>query len=124
MFQMWIIFLLTWLSVEDWKEGLLSLPIIFLLGASGFVHAICTGMTVYPWIGIGLLIFGRCTHEKIGYGDGWLMTALGMWLLPVQLLEILLGGICTGILWAVVHKKKEIPLVPFMTVIYVAGEVI
>lgn len=124
MFQMWIIFVLIWLSVEDWKEGLLSVQMIFVLGVTGLIHAVYKGMMVYPWIGVSVLLLGWCTNERIGYGDGWLLLALGMWLLPGQLITMLLGGVLIGSVWALLQRKNEIPLVPFMTVAYMAGTLI
>ena len=121
---MWIILLLLWLSVEDWREGRLSMPVIFVLGVTGLVHAVSNSVAVFPWLGAALLLFGRCTGERIGYGDGWLMLALGMWLLPGRLWEMFLGGLFVGMIWALFRKCQEIPLVPFMTAVYVAGELI
>lgn len=96
--------------------------IIFALGVTGGGYALYTGRWISPWLGILLLAFGYFTDEQIGYGDGWLILALGMWISSVRLLEVFLESLALSVIWAVFRKKKEIPLVPFLAVSYLTGE--
>lgn len=112
------------LSVEDCLEGQLSMHLIFLLGMTGVIAAVTGGRSVSPWLGVLLLFVGRCTDERIGYGDGWLMLALGMWFPFGMLWKVFLKGLVLAVAWGSCRKKREVPLVPFLTAAYVMGELI
>lgn len=121
---MWICLCLLRLSVEDFLEGQISMAVIFVLGVTGGCYALYNGQEISPGPGILLLLFGYLTDEQIGYGDGWLVLALGMWISSVKLLEVLLEGLALSVIWAVCRRKREVPLVPFLTVSYVIGELL
>ncbi|MBR5509769.1 MAG: hypothetical protein IKV59_06930 [Lachnospiraceae bacterium] len=119
---MWIILCLLWLSVEDVLDGQISMAIIFILGITGAGYSLYTGRGVSLFPGIMLLLFSYFTKEQIGYGDGWLFLALGMWISSIKLAELLLRGLLLSIVWAVCQHRKVVPLVPFLTISYVIGE--
>ncbi len=79
-------------------------------------------------IGLILLLIGYLSKEKIGYGDGLLFMATGIYLgfwnnLILLWLSTTAAGIYGLILMAFKKKKKEseIPLVPFILGVYVVS---
>ena len=121
MSRLWILLHLLWLSAEDIRDQELSMFPIMVLGISGLVRAVAAGGRV-EWIpGICLLALGAVTGERIGYGDGWLVLALGAWLERLELLRILGIGFLFWILFGTLTGKKEIPLVTFLTGAYLIG---
>ncbi|MDE6961934.1 MAG: hypothetical protein K2P27_13925, partial [Lachnospiraceae bacterium] len=56
-----------------------------------------------------------------GYGDGWLILALEMWLSVPELLYLLFLGIGMGTLYGFCFRIREVPLVPFLTAAYLIG---
>ena len=83
-------------------------------------------MTLGALVGVVLLVIGYFTKEKIGYGDGLLFVATGIYLgfwnnLVFLWLSTSIAGIY-GLVMMLLKKKKrdsEIPLVPFMLAVYV-----
>ncbi|MCR4610625.1 MAG: prepilin peptidase [Lachnospiraceae bacterium] len=82
-------------------------------------------------IGIVLLIIGYFSKEKIGYGDGLLFMATGIYLgfwnnLALLWMSTALAGIY-GLIMLLFKKKKkssEIPLIPFVLATYVVSLII
>ncbi len=79
-------------------------------------------------LGVILLIIGYFTKEKIGYGDGLIFVATGIYLgfwnnLILLWLSTTIAGIYGLILMIFKKKKKdnEIPLVPFILGVYVVS---
>ncbi len=84
--------------------------------------------------GAGLLLLGvaRLTGEAVGYGDGWLVMALGIYLGLWGLMEVLAAAwVLLAAAAAVCLVKKKwsrkavLPMTPFLTagfVILLAGE--
>lgn len=122
MARLWIVLHLLWLSAEDIQEGQLSMPVILELGIAGAIHGICTGGRLSPGIGLCLLFTGYLSRERIGYGDGWLMLALGMWMTLPELLQMFFWGLILGMIYGVAAEKEEIPLVPFLGAAYLMKE--
>ena len=118
---LWILLHLLYLSVEDIRERQVSLFVIAELGGTGMIYALSVGYVPQPLPGILILLLGRFSNEQIGYGDGWLLLALGMWLPLKTLLWILFLGIGLGTLYALVFRVRELPLVPFLAAAYAAG---
>lgn len=118
----WVLIHLIILSVEDIRNRQLSVLLILELGLGGLVYVLYGGHRPEPGLGILLLAFGYGTKEKIGYGDGYLMLALGMWLSDAALLKIFFLGICMASLYGVCMQKRELPLVPFLTMAYMMEE--
>ena len=83
-------------------------------------------MTLGALVGVVLLVISYFTKEKIGYGDGLLFVATGIYLgfwnnLVFLWLSTSIAGIY-GLVMMLLKKKKrdsEIPLVPFMLAVYV-----
>lgn len=119
--NLWILLHLLYLSAEDIRERQVSLVVIAELGGTGIIYALAAGYAPQPLPGILILLLGRFSKEQIGYGDGWLMLALGMWLPLKTLLWMLVLGIGLGALYALVFHVRELPLVPFLAAAYVAG---
>lgn len=111
-----------YLSAEDIAEHRISLFVILELGGTGFFYIAAAGRMPQLWPGILLLTIGYFTQEEIGYGDGWLLLALGMWMELRELLWMFFAGIGLGGLYALLFCKKELPLVPFLTAAYIMGE--
>ena len=120
---------LSLLSIADIKEK--AVPCIFLavFGMIAFIYAVRSGEKEWIHIlyslipGVFLLMVGMCTKESIGYGDGWVVMALGL----------LIGAdacfvtVCTGLsvsaffslILLVLHKvngKSRLPFLPFLTI--------
>ncbi|MBS6397749.1 MAG: prepilin peptidase [Clostridiales bacterium] len=114
----WIFGHLLVLSVEDIKERQLYMPAILELGMTGLLFGGGTG----GWIlGILMLGVGYISGERIGYGDGWLILALGMWITSGRLVWMLLIGLTLTLLYSFCSGKKELPFVPFLLAGYVLG---
>lgn len=71
--------------------------------------------------GILFLLIGLVTKQAVGYGDGILLCALGMYyaledLLSICLIAMVFSVVVALILLVVFHKngKYEIPFVPFL----------
>lgn len=129
MFQMrrevkglWILLHLLYLSAEDVKEHRISMPVILELGCTGMMHAAAEGRVPSLLPGCLVLFIAFFSKERIGYGDGWLILALGMWIDAAGLLRLFLGGVMLGFLYGLCFRKKELPLVPFLTAVYTMGE--
>ena len=128
----WVIFLLLVMcSISDFKKKtmpavLLMILSITVLGFAIFGDSVGVRLRVGGAIlGMLFLLISKCTREAIGYGDSWLMLALGVYLGAMQLLQLLfVASLAAGILslfflWKKRWKKTEtIPFVPFLMVGY------
>lgn len=121
MIRWWILGHLLWLSAEDIREGQISMALVAELGVSGLIHTLIMGGTAACLPGILLLGVGRVSRERVGYGDGWLLLALGMWLPLWELLRVLGLGFLFCTIYGAAAGKKEVPFVPFLTAAYVTG---
>lgn len=118
MSRLWVAGHLLFLSAEDIREGRISMIPVLELGLTGLFRIVYMKGSA-QWIpGILILCLGYVSKEKIGYGDGWLLLALGMWLDLYELLLMLELGIVCCIIYAAVSGKKELPFVPFLTAAY------
>lgn len=122
MSRWWILLNLLVLSLEDIKEGQLSMAVIFQLAVTGGIHAAYTGQMPSVGPGLFLLGFGFFSGEKIGYGDGWLMVALGMWMTLPELFSVFSMGVGLCALYGICKKRPEVPLAPFLTFGYLIRE--
>lgn len=118
----WVLVHLLVLSVEDIKEQQLSMLFILELGLGGLVYVLYGGHRPQLGLGIFLLALGYGTKEKIGYGDGYLILALGMWLSYTALMKTFFLGICMASLYGICVQKRELPFVPFLTLAYMIEE--
>lgn len=119
--ELWILGHLLFLSAEDIKERQVSLVVIGELGGTGLLWGLVSGQPPELLPGLLLLAAGFFSKEQVGYGDGWLLLALGMWLPGSKLFFLLFLGILAAALSGVLFHKKELPLVPYLTAAYVMG---
>lgn len=119
--RVWVLLFLGVLSIEDILEHQISMKWIGILGITGFIYSIWTKHIPVFWLGILLLLFSYVTREQIGYGDGFLVLVLGMWMDMGQLCNMLFIAAIISFLTAVCLKKRELPFVPFLTVGYIIG---
>ena len=121
-------------GLEDIKLKRIRLVVVNTFAILGIVfHIIYERITWLDMlggalIGVALLIIGYFSKEKIGYGDGLLFMATGIYLgfwnnLVLLWLSTTLAGIYGLVLMLIKKKKKnsEIPLVPFMLAVYVVS---
>ena len=117
---------------EDYKLKRIRLVVVNCFAILGVILHLIYGRI--SWIdmlggasvGVVLLVIGYLSKEKIGYGDGILFVATGIYLgfwnnLILLWLSTSLAGIYGIILMLLKKKKKdnEIPLVPFVLGVYV-----
>lgn len=79
-------------------------------------------------VGIGILFFliSKCTREQVGYGDSWLILALGIYTGGSMLMEILaaagFGAALFSLIFCALHtwnRKYAIPFIPFLSAAYI-----
>lgn len=113
-------------GIWDIRTKEIPMWISLCLGGCSFLYSVCNER---EWMSIGLalipgvvcLILGYVTRQAVGYGDGILICALGMFysveeLLAICMIAIFFAGI-VGLVLLVAFKKKgsyEIPFVPFL----------
>ncbi|MCD8097773.1 MAG: A24 family peptidase [Lachnospiraceae bacterium] len=114
----WVGLHLLLLSVEDLRSREVPLLPIVELALVGLCRAAAMGTWVSPLPGALLLCAGYLSDEQIGYGDGWLTLALGMWFPTERLLLMLALGslLCVGA--GLGTGERELPFVPFLTAAY------
>lgn len=95
--------------------------LIMELGLTGLFKVLCMEEVIQWMPGTLALGLGYMSKEKIGYGDGWLLLALGMWLNLHELLLTMVWGILFCVVFALISGKRELPLVPFLTAAYLLG---
>lgn len=115
----WILLHLMWLSAEDLLTGKLSLILILELGMTGLIWGSAAWNSMLP--GILLLLVGSLSEEGIGYGDGGLVVALGMWISAERILEMLLWGAMLAVIAGMILRKREVPFVPFLMIGFLIG---
>ena len=118
---LWILGHLLLLSAEDIKERQVSLAVIGALGGTGFLCSLVAGRLPEPLPGLFLLAVGYFSGERVGYGDGWLLLALGMWLSASELFFLLFLGMGLAALWGSLFHCRELPLIPYLTAAYMIG---
>jgi leader peptidase (prepilin peptidase)/N-methyltransferase len=113
-------------SIMDLRSGEISLWLTAIYAAVGTLWRIFAGTLTWEIFfslipGVLCLCLAKMTAEKVGYGDGFLLLALGCYLgwedmLLLCMTALIGGGICGLILMLFFHKKKdyEIPFVPFL----------
>lgn len=124
-------------SIYDLKRQMI--PVWYL--ALGTVGALCSSIYFesdgwYIWAaggaaGVLFLIAAKMTKESIGYGDGWMITNLGIycgiWKLSFLLFFTFAGAALAagiGMFWKKWSRKKRIPLYPFLILGYIGGMVL
>ncbi len=120
----WVGLHLLYLSWEDAKDRQISITVVAELGITGMVYCMLTANRPCLLPGFLLLLAGLLSAEAIGYGDGWLVLALGMWLDAQTLFLMLFLGMLLGIGFALSFQRREIPFVPFLGLAYILKEII
>lgn len=116
----------------DWKKRTISVNLLIVLSvfsiAAVFVTKRYSVLEVLGGLGLGLffVFVSYITEEKIGYGDSWLITVLGVYLGGTKLLELMLiaslaaslGSLLYGTLrkW---NRNAALPFIPFMLLAFV-----
>ncbi|MCD8198437.1 MAG: A24 family peptidase [Lachnospiraceae bacterium] len=115
---LWVGAHLLLLSVEDLRSKEVPMLPVVELALVGLLYAAVTGARISPLPGALLLCAGYLSGERIGYGDGWLTFALGMWLPSERLILMLVIGCFLCAVAGLGMGKRELPFVPFLTAAY------
>lgn len=88
-------------------------------GAMGETGMIAVALSLLP--GVAFFLLGFLTGEKVGYGDGWVLLMIGLFLGVYQCFLILLVGLMAESAVAIVllavgkiKRDREIPFLPFL----------
>lgn len=99
--------------------GMLTAVLLRLEGAMGELDWLAAGLSLAPGIMFWSLSF--LSEEKIGYGDGWVLLMIGLFLGVGRCFLILLAGLvlesCVVLIllaFRKVHRNGEVPFVPFL----------
>ena len=107
------------------KKEILPVPTLLVL-AVGMIRAIAVGEegTIW-WItalipGLFLMFLSRITAGRVGFGDGLVVCAAGIWCGTESILTALFFALLTvpaaaGVLWFRKQPVRELPFVPFLT---------
>lgn len=118
-------------TVLDFRKKEVSLIIAAIMGSYGILWRIFTvtefslDMVFGLLPGIISLFIAGITKESIGYGDGWILLALGISIggrnmIIICMVALFAAGICAFILIVFFRKdrKYQIPFVPFILLGY------
>ncbi|MDD2972333.1 MAG: prepilin peptidase [Lachnospiraceae bacterium] len=130
-----IISLLVITSISDLKRkrisnrvliiyGILLLPVLLWRCYQGRWELLkCVPWGVIP--GLICLVLGKITREGIGFGDGYLIGIIGMYMglskiVGVVIIAFFLIALCSMVLMMIkrVSRKTELPFVPALLVAY------
>lgn len=127
-----ILIFLVVLAILDWKNKEIPVLLLLLMSVAVAIFAVvCPTENVRSCMAgasVGLLFFviSKVTKEAIGYGDGWLILLLGVFLGGLRVLQILFAAsifsaVCSLFyLWKCHWKRTAtIPFVPFLTIAYI-----
>lgn len=118
-------------TFQDMKTGKISGYLILLFGIVGIIVDIIFKI---PWQmcisgilpGLGILVFGKLSKEQIGYGDGFVMSVMGLFLsgrenISLFLTALFLCSLCTIILFlkGKIRRQMTFPFLPFLTIGFV-----
>ena len=99
--------------------GMLTAVCLQIGGAMGETNIVSAALSLLPGAGFFLLSF--LTREKVGYGDGWTLLMIGLFLGAYRCFLILLVGLMAESVAAVVllvigkiKRDREIPFLPFL----------
>lgn len=99
--------------------GILTAVGLRLGGVMGETSLLATVLSLTP--GAGFFLLGFLTREKVGYGDGWALLMIGLFVGFYRCFLILLVGLmaesAVAIVLLVIGKVKrdrEIPFLPFL----------
>ena len=132
MFQMWInIILLVFLALCALWDGFkkeIPLAVVWIgIAAAVIMHA--AGIIGETWLSIGISVLPAAvfwmlsfiTREKVGYGDGWVLLMIGLYVGFMECVLILMAGLIMESVFMLVllvlgkiHKDGEVAFVPFL----------
>lgn len=99
--------------------GILTALLLRLEGAMGEVSWLAAGLSLIP--GIMFWMLGFISKEKVGYGDGWVLLMIGLFLGARRCFLILLTGLAAEsflvlvlLAFRKIHRDREVPFVPFL----------
>lgn len=99
--------------------GMLTAVCLHIFGAMGETGIFAAVLSLIPGMGFFLLSF--CSREKVGYGDGWTLLMIGLFLGAYRCFLTLFVGLLAESMVVMVllmlrkiHRNKEIPFVPFL----------
>lgn len=88
-------------------------------GVMGEVNLLSVALSLTP--GAAFFLLGFVTREKVGYGDGWVLLMIGLFLDLSRCFLILLTGLFMEssaalilLVFRKVRRDKEIPFCPFL----------
>lgn len=121
------LFLLLLNCWSDIKRREIYLFLTILYGLLGLVVQLVEANSLYTEIltsmipGLFLLLTGKVSQGKVGYGDGILVLALGIWIGFFRCLMALTAGLILAAIWSafsLIFKKckkdDQIPFIPFL----------
>lgn len=90
-----------------------------IYGAMGETGIFMAAFSLIP--GAGFLLLSFFTREKVGYGDGWVLLMIGLFLGAYRCFLVLLAGLLAESVAAIVllalrkiQRDREIPFSPFL----------
>lgn len=99
--------------------GMLTAICLRAGGMMGEVNLASVALSLVP--GAVFFLLGFVTREKVGYGDGWVLLMIGLFLDLSRCFLILLAGLLIESIMALVllvlrkiQRDKEIPFCPFL----------
>lgn len=99
--------------------GMLTAVCFRIGGVMGETDLVLTALALLP--GAGFFLLGFITREKVGYGDGWTLLMIGLFVGAYRCFLILLVGLMVEsavamVLLAIrkVKRDREIPFLPFL----------
>lgn len=117
--------LLSICSFYDLKQKEVPLLPIVIVGIGGILYIIFGVEKISYIAGAGLgilcLLFGKITEESLGYGDGYLLLAIGLLIglkknIALLIIALFLSAIFSMVLLILKkgNRKTTIPFVPFL----------
>lgn len=99
--------------------GMLVAVCLQINGAMGETGVLAAALSLLPGLGFFLLSF--FSGEKVGYGDGWALLMIGLFLGAYRCFLILFAGLLMESVTAIallalrkIQKDGEIPFLPFL----------
>lgn len=87
----------------------------------GGISVVQAGISLLP--GLFFLLVGRCTKEKVGYGDGLMLTVIGLITGGYQCFAVLCSALVFsavfGLVLLILHKAEKdsrVAFVPFLVI--------
>lgn len=124
-------------AYEDVKHRKIEWKSVLSFGAAGIFLQSGTGLeglkeALFGMVpGVLLLLVAKLSREAVGYGDGFLVTAAGIYAGLQKTFELLLGAVIAAAVYGTLmlvrrkaDRKTELPFVPFVLFSYVGGMLI